>query len=78
MIKGICICFTDLDAYKHEKWPTTFCVEPKLESWVESESGKRSKVHKIIHCEKPIKQMYPNHVAVEPFIKVELYAFKLI
>jgi hypothetical protein len=34
------VCFTNLDGFEREVWPTSFPVAPRLGDRVESESGK--------------------------------------
>lgn len=62
MIKGT--VFTNLDMYKNEKWPTEFIGEPKIGSYVKSQSGKRLKVISITHCQSPTSKSV--------FIEIEL------
>lgn len=40
-------CFTNLDDYKHEKWPTTFPAVPHRGQRVQAESGKTLKIVNI-------------------------------
>ncbi len=42
-------CFTNLDAYKPEKWPRQLACRPQVGDTVESDTGKRLKVIQIIH-----------------------------
>jgi len=57
-------CRTNLDAYKHEKWPTELCCMPFVGHYVQSESGASLKIVAITHCyipylssEKPISSL---------------------
>ena len=42
-------CFTNIDEYKRETWPTAFAWPPQSGEWVQSESGKILKVVKVTH-----------------------------
>lgn len=55
---------TNLDSYQGEVWPTTFVSVPKINSHIESESGKLLQVVNIIHCKQE------NNT---PYIKIEVY-----
>lgn len=61
-------CFTKLDDYKHEEWPTVFCTVPLIGHFVESVSGKILKIVNIIHCE----HCNPPNIVPSPRIIVEL------
>jgi len=43
-------CRTNLDNYKHEKWPDRFCCRPQVGDFVQSERGARLKIHEITHA----------------------------
>ena len=43
-------CFTNLDDYQREIWPTTFFIEPKINHKVTSKSGIRLSIVQIYHC----------------------------
>lgn len=57
-------CFTNLDEYHRETWPTAFAAVPRIGERVEAESGRALKVVSVTHIE-PKRD--------EPRIKVELH-----
>lgn len=44
-------CFTNLDEYKRETWPTELCAVPLVGHWVAARSGKKLRVVSITHRE---------------------------
>jgi len=60
------VCFTNIDSYLHEQWPTEMVAVPNLGDWVESESGKILKVVKITHTQ------YHRGISA-PYIRIELH-----
>lgn len=40
-------CFTNLDGYEHESWPTQFPIVPQVGNYVESRNGKSLKIVSI-------------------------------
>jgi hypothetical protein len=72
MIEGI--CHTNLDEYCHETWPEQFVAVPKINSKIQSKSGKTLRVCGITHCSKTDEQ-YVSEIA---FIKIELTKSSLI
>jgi len=43
-------CFTNLDEYDRETWPTVFVTVPRIGERVEAESGRSLKVVCVTHC----------------------------
>jgi hypothetical protein len=62
-------CFTNLDAYSIEKWPTSLCCRPEKGDTIEAESGKRLEVVQIIHCQ---NTKYPG-LSTVAYLKIELH-----
>ncbi len=56
-------CFTNLDDYKRESWPTAFVAVPRIGDRVQASSGRSLKVVGITHTE-PRRD--------EPLLKIEL------
>ena len=74
MIKGY--CHTNLDDYKLEKWPTSFCALPRVGDFVKSEDGKILKVVDVIHFVVTSKMFIPSGEYPSigtPMILVELH-----
>lgn len=53
-------CFTNLNEYKSEKWPTEFQTVPQRGDWVQSLGGKILKIVNFTHT-------------VEGYVLVELH-----
>ena len=66
MIKGK--CYTNLDDYKYEEWPTRFVAVPRIGERVEARSGQVLKVCSVTHTISETAYSY----VVDPHIKVEL------
>ena len=47
------ICRTNLDNYKREAWPKSFCCRPKVGDRVQAESGNSLKICGITHTTNP-------------------------
>jgi len=43
------LCFTNLDSYRAEKWPSLMVAMPNKGDYVRSEQGKRLKIVSITH-----------------------------
>lgn len=74
MIKAT--CFTNLDGYRHEEWPTEFVAVPHPTDWVQSKSGKTLTVVKITHGMRKstrVDDVRSGSNALEPYIRVELH-----
>lgn len=67
-------CFTYLDEYKHQQWPSEFTSRPLVGDMVEASSGMRLKIISVIHSRSPRKQ-HANTLGAEPepILKVELH-----
>jgi len=64
-------CFTNLDGYERETWPTMFVEIPRVGEWVESDSGKSLRVVQITHrMGKPLRRL---STEPRPEIRVELH-----
>lgn len=63
MIKGK--CFTNLDGYKNDMWPTLFDRTPEKGEYVQAASGKKLTVVNITHSQTQKDEP-------EPYIIVEL------
>ncbi len=57
-------CFTNLDEYRRENWPTAFIAVPRAGESVESTSGRSLRVVHVTHLESRRD---------EPRIKIELH-----
>lgn len=73
-------CKTNLDKFKHEKWPSVFSSNIREGDWVQSESGKCLRVVKITHMVAAIDHElesghrgYPRPANQQPYIIVELH-----
>lgn len=47
-------CFTDLDRFQREEWPTTMCCKPQVGEYVESKSRARLRIVSITHTTKQL------------------------
>jgi hypothetical protein len=57
-------CFTNLEEYGRERWPTAFVAVPRIGERIEAESGRSLKVVSVTHTE-PRRD--------EPLLKIELH-----
>lgn len=67
MIDGL--CFTNIDKFRSEKWPTKFVAVPRVGELVESESGKVLKVVAITHR----VRTGPYSDEAHAYVKIELH-----
>ena len=69
-------CFTYLDEFKREQWPSELAARPLVGDIVESGSGMKLKVVSITHSMSPNRQYDENmfgNTTPEPILKVELH-----
>ena len=69
-------CFTYLDEFKQERWPSELAARPLVGDWVESNSGAKLKVISVTHSMKLNRQYDENTFGpptFEPILKVELH-----
>lgn len=69
-------CFTNLDEYRREKWPSKFVAIPRIGDRIEAKSGKVLKVVSITHKMDEQKAMETSRGATYvsvPYIKIELH-----
>ncbi len=73
MVKGE--CFTNLDNFRNEIWPSIFARVPNKGESVKSKTGKRLHVVNIIHseCERTSGEPFDQMYHTEPYIIVELH-----
>lgn len=67
-------CFTNLDGYERERWPTHMACRPTQGDCVEARSGKTLKVVRVTHAERAV--LGPGGVDTgerAPYLKVELH-----
>lgn len=65
------VCFTNIDEYKREEWPTDFVFPPQVGNYVQSDSGKWLKVVSITHCYR--KDTFHDLDVTGPYVKIELH-----
>jgi len=76
-------CYTNLDEYHREHWPTMFVAVPRVGEVVQAESGKLLRVVRVTHCVRAVKKPVPVRSfseastkcieVKEPYIRVELH-----
>jgi len=69
-------CFTNLDEYQREKWPSKFVAIPRVGDRIEAKSGKVLKVVSVTHTMDEQKAMETPRGAIYasvPYVKVELH-----
>lgn len=75
MIRGH--CFTNLDEWKREEWPTVFAAVPRVGECVRATSRRYLKVVRVTHYEhremNPIGAIQSPYPRIEPRIEVELH-----
>ncbi|KKM02688.1 hypothetical protein LCGC14_1781920 [marine sediment metagenome] len=65
------ICFTNLDDYSREDWPTEFSCRPMVGDVVQSCGGKELKVVRVTHRASPLD--CSGRLDLRPHLKVELH-----
>jgi hypothetical protein len=63
-------CFTNLDDYSREIWPTEMCVRPMIGDRVAAASGRTLKVVRVDHC---MTNLRPPDGRSTPYLVVELH-----
>ena len=65
-------CFSDVDDFKYEIWPTEFYDIPIVGAWVQAESGRVAQIDKIIYTTRKGKKISSVDNETHPFIKIEI------
>jgi hypothetical protein len=67
-------CFTYLDEYRQQQWPSELAARPLVGDWVESSSGMKLKVVSVTHS-RSARRQHANTLGAkpEPILKVELH-----
>lgn len=72
-------CRTNLDNYKHEKWPEEFCCRPMIGDAVQSKNKQRLYIVTITHTMYDVNEfallVRPN---IQPMLIIELHKYEAV